>query len=127
MTALCASGTVIRPNDHLAAAAYLLKHEDETVLIVATDGEPRRPVGLITDADIVQAIADAKELNDVRILTLMTSDPTVIRATTSIQDAARIMVAGHFRHLPVVGDNDSLIGVVDILDICAALLDSSPR
>ena len=32
------------------------------------------------------------------------------------------MLAGHFRHLPVVGDA-GLIGIVGISDVCRALLD----
>ena len=48
-----------------------------------------------------------------RIRDLMTMSPTVINARTTIPDAARSMMAGHFRHLPVV----------DIADVCRALLD----
>jgi CBS domain-containing protein len=33
------------------------------------------------------------------------------------------MTAGHFRHLPVVGDDAALIGMIDIGDVCRALLD----
>ena len=51
---------------------------------------------------------------------LMTDAPTVIRATTSIRDAARIMTNDRFRHLPVV-DDTGLIGMVDIAAICGAL------
>jgi CBS domain-containing protein len=32
------------------------------------------------------------------------------------------MTSGHFRHLPVVGDA-GLVGIVDITDVCLALLD----
>jgi CBS domain-containing protein len=56
----------------------------------------------------------------------MTTKPTVIKSTTSISDAARTMMAGHFRHLPVV-DNTGLVGIVDVRDICGALLDQSPE
>jgi len=52
----------------------------------------------------------------------MTTRPTVVRTTTNGRDAAKIMTSGHFRHLPVVGDA-GLIGMVDIKDVCAALLD----
>jgi len=31
------------------------------------------------------------------------------------------MTAGHFRHLPVAGDA-GLLGVVDIIDVCRALI-----
>ena len=110
----------IGPRDHVAAAAYLMKHAGATALVVLDDEQSRRPVGLITDTDIVQVVADGKDVNDVRIHDLMTDAPTVIRATTSIRDAARIMTNDRFRHLPVVGEA-GLIGMVDITDVCAAL------
>jgi CBS domain len=43
-------------------------------------------------------------------------------AGISIRDAARFMVTRHFRHLPVVGEA-GLIGMVDITDVCATVLD----
>jgi signal-transduction protein with cAMP-binding, CBS, and nucleotidyltransferase domain len=41
---------------------------------------------------------------------------------TSIHDSARAMTSGRFRHLPVIGDA-GVIGMVDITDVCQALLD----
>jgi len=114
--------TTVEPGAHMAAAAYLMKHAGATALVVVDDELGQRPVGLITEADIVRAVADGKDVNVVRIQDLMTTHPTVISATTSIRDAAAAMMAGHFRHLPVVGDA-GLIGMVDIKDVCAALLD----
>jgi CBS domain-containing protein len=114
--------TTVEANGHLAAAAYLMKHAGVTALVVIDDEQAKRPVGIITDADIAGAVADAKEMNDVRIRDLMTTQLTVVAATTSIPDAARSMVAGHFRHLPVLGDA-GLVGMLDIADVCRALLD----
>jgi CBS domain-containing protein len=114
--------TTVEPNGHLAAAAYLMKHAGATALVVVDDEQARRPVGMVTDADITRAVADGTDVNDVRIRDLMTTSLTVITATTSIRDAARSMVTGHFRHLPVVG-GAGLIGMVDIGDVCRALLD----
>jgi len=111
----------VEPRDHVAAAAYLMKHAGVTALVVVDDDHAKQPIGIVTEADIVQAVADGKDVNDVRIRALITTHPTVINATTSIQDAARSMVTGHFRHLPVAGEA-GLIGMVDITDVCAALL-----
>jgi len=61
-------------------------------------------------------------VNSVRIYELMTARPTVIRTTTSVLDAAKLMMSGHFRHLPVV-DDAGLVGIVDIIDVCRALVD----
>lgn len=116
--------TTVEANGHLAAAAYLMRHAGETALVVIDNELTKRPIGLITDADIAQAVADGKDANEVRVHDLMTADPRVITATTSIREAAEAMVTGHFRHLPVVGDA-GVIGIVDIGDVCRALLDSS--
>jgi CBS domain-containing protein len=116
--------TAVEPNDHVAAAAYLMKRADATSMVVIDDEKARKPVGLITESDIVRAVADGKNLNEVRILALMTHGPAVIRASASIREAASIMVAGHFRHLPVTDEGGSLRGMADILDICKALLGS---
>ena len=114
--------TTLDQNDHAAAAAYLMKHAGATALVVLDGQETNRPIGIVTEADIVHAVADGKDVNDVRIHDLMTDAPTVIRTTTSIRDAARIMTNDRFRHLPVV-DDAGLIGMVDIAAICGALLD----
>jgi CBS domain-containing protein len=105
---------------HVAAAAYLMKRAGATALMIR-DRLTDQPIGIITEADIAHAVADGKDVNNVRIHDLMTTRPTVIGTTTSVRDAAAIMTAGHFRHLPVVGDS-GLIGIVDIADVCRALI-----
>jgi CBS domain-containing protein len=114
--------STVEPEDHAAAAAYLMRHARASALVVVDDERAKRPLGLITEADIVRAVADQKDLDQVHIRDLMTRDPTVITADTTVRDAAESMLAGHFRHLPVVGDG-GLIGIVDIGDVCRALLD----
>ena len=114
--------TTVDQNDHLAAAAYLMKRADATALIV-TQAQTGQPIGIITDADVSHAVADGKNPNDVRIYQLMTANPTVVNTTTSIRDAAKVMTSRRFRHLPVIGDS-GLVGIVDITDVCRALLEA---
>jgi CBS domain-containing protein len=112
--------TTVEQNDHVAGAAYLMKRAGTTALIVTQDG---RPIGIITEADISHTVADGKNPNDVRIYQLMTTDPTVVNTATTIRDAAKVMTSKRFRHLPVIGDA-GLVGIVDITDVCNALLDA---
>ena len=112
--------TTVEQNDHVAAAAYLMKHAGATAVMVL-DPRTSQPVGIITEADIARAVADGKDVNSTRIYEMMTARPTVINTTTSVRDAAKVMTSGHFRHLPVIGDA-GLIGIVDITDVCRALL-----
>ena len=113
--------TTVEQQGHVAAAAYLMKHGGATALMVL-DAQTDQPVGIVTEADIAHAVADGMNVNSVRICELMTTRPTVIKTTTNIRDAAQVMVSGHFRHLPVVGDA-GLVGIVDITDVCRALLE----
>ena len=114
--------TTVQPNDHVAAAAYLMRHEAATALVVL-DAQTNQPTGLVTEADIVQLVADGRDADAVRIHALMTTRLSVIRATATIRDAANTMITGRFRHLPVVEDA-GLIGMIDITDVCRALLDA---
>jgi CBS domain-containing protein len=113
--------TTVEQQDHVAAAAYLMKHAGTTALMVLNP-QTDQPVGIITEADIAHAVADGKDVNSTRISEVMTARPTVINTTTTVRDAAKVMTSGHFRQLPVVGDA-GLVGIVDITDVCLALLD----
>jgi len=88
--------TTVGQHDHVAAAAYLMKRAGTTALLVL-DAQTSQPAGIITEADITRA------------------------TTTSIRDTAKIMTTRHFRHLPVAGEA-GLLGVVDIIDVCRALI-----
>jgi CBS domain-containing protein len=111
--------TTVGQHDHVAAAAYLMKHAGTAALLVL-DAQTSQPVGIITAADVARAIADGEDVNDVWAGAVMTTRPAVT-TTTSIRDAAKIMTTRHFRHLPVAGDA-GLLGVVDIIDVCRALI-----
>ena len=113
--------TTVNQHDHVAAAAYLMKHAGTTALIVV-DVQSGRPVGIITETDVAHAIADGKDVNEVRVSAVMTSRPAVI-TTTTIRDAAEMMTTRHLRHLAVAGDA-GLLGVVDIIDVCRALINA---
>ena len=66
-------------------------------------------------------MADGRDPDAVRIHELMATRLSVIKTTASIREAASTMITGRFRHLPVI-DDAGLVGIVDITDICHALL-----
>ena len=117
--------TTAQPTDHVAAAAYLMKHAGTTALVVLDAGTDQ-PVGIVTDTDVAHVVADGKNVNDVRISDVMTPEPTVVGTATGLREAAELMTGGRFRHLPVVNDS-GLAGIVDISTICRALLGPGER
>jgi CBS domain-containing protein len=116
--------TTVERHAHLAAAAYQMKRAGADALVVISDENDRQaPIAIITDADIAQAVADGKDLDEVRISDLVSREPVTVPPTTSVSEAATLMVSSKIRHLPVVEDG-RLLGMLDVSDACRGLLDS---
>src|SRR5260370_28629237 len=64
--------TTVEKQDHVAAAAYLMKHAGTTALMVL-DPQTGQPAGIITEADVAHAVADGKDVNSTRIYAVMTT------------------------------------------------------
>lgn len=73
--------------------------------------------GIITVRDIVKLIARREDLDMITVADFMTTDPVVLPADASTEDAVAVMRAGGFRHVPVVDKNGSLLGVIDALEL----------
>jgi CBS domain-containing protein len=58
--------------DHAAAAAYLMTHHGATARLILDGDRFNPPVGIITEADIIQAAADGKD--KVRVQELMSQN-----------------------------------------------------
>ncbi|GLZ35325.1 hypothetical protein Lesp02_75120 [Lentzea sp. NBRC 105346] len=112
--------TTIEPDGHLAAAAYLMKHNHDSALVVVTD-DTREPVAMITEADITRAVARGRNLEDTRIRQVVTTKPVTVQADTSVQHAIHLMLAEGVQHLPVV-EGRRLVGMVELADLCRANL-----
>jgi CBS domain-containing protein len=113
--------TTIEADSHVASAAFLMKRAHDSALVVTSD-DGRLPIAVITDADVSQAVADGRDLNDTRINQLRLSRPTVVQPGTSVAEAAERMLELSLQHLPVV-DDGRLVGLVDMAAVCRALLD----
>ena len=112
--------TTIEPDAHLAAAAYLIKHNHDSALLVVTE-DAHEPIGMITDADITKAVAHGRNLEETRIRQIVSGKPVTAEADVSIGEATRLMLSEGLQHLPVVEDR-RLIGVVDLAELCRVCL-----
>lgn len=115
--------TTVEPDSHIASAAWLMKRANDSALVVTGD-DGGLPIAVITDADVSQAVADGRDLNDTRINQLHLSRPAVVHPGTSVAEAAERMLELSLQHLPVV-DDGHLVGLVDMSAVCRALLDQS--
>jgi acetoin utilization protein AcuB len=116
--------TTVEPGAHLAAAAYLMKRRHDSALVVMADDGSGRPVGVVTEADITQAVADRRDLEQTRISDLMNRPPLTVEAGVGIDEATATMLEASVHHLLVV-EGTRLVGIVDMADLCRAL--TAPR
>ncbi len=70
-----ASTVTVDRYDHAAAAAYLMRHHSASALLILDGDGSNPPVGIITEADLIQTAADGKDLNKVRVQELMSQSP----------------------------------------------------
>jgi CBS domain-containing protein len=116
----------IGPDAHVASAAYLMKRTPCSALVVLSEEEPPKPVGLLADGDISQAVADGLDLDDARIHQLHLRRPEPVDPATPVTALAERMLAETIDHLPVV-QGGRLVGMVDLAAVCRALLDDARR
>lgn len=92
--------------------------EAEGVGSVAVVDENDDFIGIVTDRDIVHAVARSEQ--NATAGEIMTAAPDTIEIDTEISEAVAWMNATGYRHLPVT-DNGSLVGMVSIKDLLWAI------
>ena len=100
-------------DDNLEQTAARLEDKDISALVIV-DGY--RLAGIITERDIVRAVADRRDLADATAGEYMTSTPATVELDTPLADVARTMLAYGIRHLPVVVAGE-VIGMVSARDL----------
>lgn len=101
--------------DNVREAARIMKSQD-TGVVPVVDG--KKIVGLITDRDIVvRGLAEGKNFENLNVNELMTRSVRSVKETATIDEALDLMSSADIRRIPVVNDNQELVGIVSIGDI----------
>ncbi len=79
---------------------------------------------LITEEDVVRAIAKGEDPEAVKAEEWATPSPVTVRTDTEATDALRIMKAYRVAHLPVV--DEKVLGLVYVRDLLYAIMDHIP-
>jgi CBS domain-containing protein len=91
----------------------------------------RRPIGMLTDRDlVVRVMAAGRDPERVTVADAMSRSPRVHWEHSPIEDALATMRAGVFRRLPVTDADGVLVGLLsadDVLELLAEELDAIRR
>lgn len=79
-------------------------------------------LGLITERDLVRAIANGVDLDVITVSSFMSRDPDIFSPEFDVWEAAEWLAESGYRHLPVVEDG-ALLGIISVRDLLLALVE----
>jgi citrate synthase len=103
------------PGETLEAAAHRMSEHRIGALVVVETG---RPVGIVTERDLLRATAAAADPNAALVRDWMVADPECVDTDTSLDQAWRQLADRGYRHIPVVVGDD-LKGIISMRDLMA--------
>lgn len=113
----------VKPTTTLAECATLMRADHVgSVVVVDTGRMDGKPVGVVTDRDIVlEAVAQSLDPNALTAGDVMSVPVGVVREDDDVVDALARMREHGVRRLPVVAPNGALAGIVALDDLLATL------
>jgi CBS domain-containing protein len=105
----------IGPGATIRQAAEVFAREKIGLLVVASSVNPTRAQAVISERDVVRAVARGMALSD-RVETIATKKLVSIRRSDRASKAVRLMTDNGIRHLVVENDDGTLFGVLSIRD-----------
>ena len=103
----------------LREAAIALQEAGVGLLVV---GERSRVEGVVSERDIVRAVAEGTDLDATTVADVETRDLFWATEDSTVGDVVEEMMEDYVRHI-LIGDNTGLVGIVSMRDVLAAYLE----
>ena len=122
---------VITENETMRQACKLMyQHNIGSIIIIKDDDSKSSdttkkeiPAGIVTERDIARMIGfSAKFYPDTPVSEVMNKPLITVSPNTSVKDAVALMEQRDIRRLPVVDDEQQMIGIITAKDILKAVM-----
>ncbi len=110
----------VSPEQDVQGLLTLLAQHKVGALVVSHNGTTID--GIVSERDIVRALAAGKSLMSEPVSRIMTSEVFVSTMHAKIDELMTVMTSQRFRHIPITTDSGELIGIVSIGDLIKARL-----
>jgi CBS domain-containing protein len=108
----------VDPGTTIGEVARQMRKGDSDSVAVMSGG---KLVGIITERDLVRAIADGVDPQEARADLVMTADPATVDADEDVAVVAVKMMRLGIRHLPVVNKAGKPVGLVSARNLVGIL------
>lgn len=106
---------VVAPGDTVLHALTVMAHNDVGALLVL-DGE--QLVGIFSERDYARKIIlQGKSSKETLVREIMSDKVAYVTPRATLDECMALMTEKHFRHLPVLEDDGSVVGMVSIGDL----------
>lgn len=112
------SPIAVSPTITLRGASELLESYEIGSLLVHSHG---RFIGIVSEHDVVRALADGADPDRERVEDVMTVDLARADVTCDIRDVACLMLDNEIRHV-VLEHNGNVVGLVSMRDVVRSLI-----
>jgi len=105
----------VSPETTVLEAVRLMSDERVGAVAVTREG---KLTGIFTERDLmIRVVLEGRNPAATRVGDVMTSHCISAKNDLSMGDALQIMTESHFRHLPVVDENDRVLGLLSIRNL----------
>ncbi|MBX3640430.1 MAG: CBS domain-containing protein [Nitrosomonas sp.] len=106
----------------LEAARLMRKHHVGDVVVIKEQNSIRRPVGIVTDRDlIVEIMATGLDPAVITVGDIMTPELVTVKESASIFETIQYMRRKAVRRSPVIDDGGELVGIITMDDLLQLL------
>jgi CBS domain-containing protein len=106
------------PDASLMEVARLMVEYDCGEIPVVESEENRKPVGVITDRDIVvRTLGESLDPTDMMAREIMSTPVVTVAPETSFEECKRVLEEKQIRRVPVVDGSGAICGIVALADI----------
>lgn len=107
----------VRPDTLVEDAANAMLDRGIGSVLVVDDGGQLE--GILTNTDFVQIVAECQPKDQTSVSTYMTADVVTAGAQDPIADVANAMLEHGFHHVPIVDDDEGVIGIITTTDLAS--------
>jgi len=104
----------------LDVAKLMAKHRIGSIVVI--EGNSKKPVGIVTERDIIKKVsAQNKSADQVAVRRIMSSPLITVKSIDSVDTAAATIAENKIKRLVVLEQDGSMVGILSVSDIAKKL------